>query len=366
MNLIEILLNPISLAFTVIVIGYCIGNIKCYGISLDLAGVLIAAVIFGYIIASYNVLRCNIVVSDFSENMQMFSSFGTSLFVSVIGITTGYSLNLRIIKNAKAMPIGALMVVSSFALMKLIAILDKDISYSKLIGSLCGALTTTPGLSAATELKNVITEEAMLGYGCTYLLGVIAVVLCVQFFAWKSVVFEMKTQNADESKSALGGLIQIGITVLLGRLLGGICFGNFSLGNSGGILFVGILFGIIVKTILAERIASKKSMEIYRNLGLILFFVGNGIPAGMEIGNGFDAKIIIYGALMTAAPIGVGIILSRLIMKDNRTSTVIAGGMTSTPAIGVLLQKKHYADLSCYSMAYVGALLTITVLIRTL
>jgi len=41
---------------------------------------------------------------------------------------------------------------------------------------------------------------------------------------------------------------------------------------------------------------------------------------------------------------------------------IVAGGMTSTPAIGLLAKTGNsQVDMSAYSFAYLGALLTITI-----
>lgn len=367
MNLLESFLSPISIAFAVLIVGYFLGRIKVFGISLDLAAVLVVAVAVGYVLTSNEAVRNVLNIPKIKEDMQLFSSLGTSLFVAVIGITTGYSLNLRKAKEIKAILIGMLMVASAFTVMQIVAFLDENVSYSSLLGSLCGALTTTPGLSATNELSNIISEEATIGYGSSYLFGVIATVLFIQIIAREyETIGENENQNANVTQAALGGLIQIGIAVLLGRLIGGIRLGYFSLGNSGGILFAGIILGVIVQMWLPKKIASTKTMETFRNLGLIIFFVGNGIPAGMSFHNGLDVKVILYGALMTITSLITGTILSRLIDRNGCTASVIAGGMTSTPAVGVLLRKRCRIQLSSYSMAYVGALLTIIILIRLL
>ena len=45
-----------------------------------------------------------------------------------------------------------------------------------------------------------------------------------------------------------------------------------------------------------------------------------------------------------------------------QTASVIAGGMTSTPAIGVLLKNNNVSpDLCAYSLTYIGALLAMVV-----
>lgn len=99
-------------------------------------------------------------------------------------------------------------------------------------------------------------------------------------------------------------------------------------------------------------------------MGLVLFFVGNGIPAGMQLTNGVEIKVIFYGVSLTIIPITVGVLLYKMFFSDRLSATTIAGGMTSTPAIGVLAEKYNNIPLSKYALAYFGALITIVILIR--
>lgn len=367
MELFIYIFSPLTIVFAVLIAGYFLGRIKIWGISFSLAGVLVTAVATGYLLSSNELAGKMLNILELRSSMQVISLLGTALFISVIGITTGYSLDLRKPKEIKAMLVGSLMVISAFAMMKVIMFLDKEISYSKLLGALCGALTTTPGLSAVNELNHVIADEATFGYSCSYLFGVIATVLFVQLKTRKTkLANEEKVQDVISNQAALGGLIQIGIGVLAGRLIGSIGFGGFSLGNSGGMLCVSIVLGMIVQISLPHKIASLKALGAYRDFGLILFFVGNGVPAGISLTNGFDIKIIVYGALMTLIPIMVGANLCKAVDREIPVESIIAGGMTSTPAIGILMQKQVRVHLGGYSMAYVGALLTIIILVRNL
>ena len=363
--MIQSLLTHVPITFGVLIAGYFLGRIRIKGVSLDLAGVLVVAALAGFVLTSSELLGNFLNIYELKEDMDMLSSMGTSLFMSAIGVMTGYSLDLKNMKEIKSMLIGALMVVSAFASMKVIAFIDTDVPYSKLLGALCGALTTTPGLSAVNELPGIVAEDATVGYGSSYLFGVAATVLFVQIITREyKDGNESAKQNGNTSQAALGGLIQIGIAVLLGYLVGGIGFGTFSLGNSGGILFAGIAVGILAKTCLRQKIASAETMGTFRNLGLVMFFVGNGIPAGMSLRDGFEVKIFLYGLLMTIVPIAIGTALARLHNRKVYTAFVVAGGMTSTPAVGVLLQKRCGICLKSYSTAYVSALLTIIILIR--
>ena len=167
--MVESILSPISIAFIAIILGCVLGKIKVFGISLNLAGVLIVSIALGYAFASADELRELTGIASLKDNMKMLSSLGTALFVSVIGITTGYSLDSNRSKKYRSALVGIIMASSAFVMMRIILRFDRNMSLSKLIGALCGALTTTPGLSAANELESVIAEEATLGYGCTYL-----------------------------------------------------------------------------------------------------------------------------------------------------------------------------------------------------
>jgi len=321
MSIINNLLSPIPITFLVIIIGYYIGRIKVSKISLDLSAVLIVAVFVGWLLEAVSYYQPVINISEYQTYMKFFSVFGTALFVSSIGISTGSTLDFRKTNDIKAMFIGSLMVITSFVTMHIIYYTDENMTISKLVGTLCGALTTTPGLSTACEFKNIIAEEATLGYGCTYLFGAIATMLFVQIVTRKSDGF-IKEQNEIISgivnKASLGGMIQIGITVILGRLMGSIEILNFSLGNSGGMLFAGIIIGSIIKKYLADKSMRTEEMTQFRGLGLVLFFVGNGIPAGMQIFDGFDSKLILYGALMTVVPIFIGAVIYKLFLIRDR------------------------------------------------
>lgn len=51
-NMVESILSPISIAFIAIILGCVLGKIKAFGISLNLAGVLIVSIALGYAFAS--------------------------------------------------------------------------------------------------------------------------------------------------------------------------------------------------------------------------------------------------------------------------------------------------------------------------
>lgn len=94
-----------------------------------------------------------------------------------------------------------------------------------------------------------------------------------------------------------------------------------------------------------KRAAPTDLFGAVRNIGLVLFFAGTGVPAGMQIIAGIEMRIFFYGALMTVLPIAAGWMVCKVRFAGDqfRMASVIAGGMTSTPAIAILLQKKERA-----------------------
>ena len=358
----------IFLSFVIIVLGLCLGNIKIKGISLDLSAVLIVAVAFGICIFKANIFSQN-KLDELNLCCKLLSSLGMSLFVSVIGISAGYTLTSKNKSDICCIFIGMLSVLVSFIVANLFSFMNINISKSTLIGVLCGALTTTPGLATACENKTTIIEEATVGYGCTYIFGVIFAVLAVQIITRKEQIYsDFRSINKKiKSKAIYGGLLQISLIIILGKIIGSLNIPiiDFSLGDSGGILYCGILFGVLIKHFSKEKIILKDSRDFIRNIGLILFFVGNGLLAGMKITYNFSVLSVLFGIILTCVSIFSCFIICKLILKNNDldTAVIIAGSMTSSPAIGVLVPKSD-SVLNKYSYSYIGALLMIIFIMK--
>ena len=78
----------------------------------------------------------------------------------------------------------------------------------------------------------------------------------------------------------------------------------------------------------------------------------------------FELKWFLYGVILTVIPIAVGYILVRYVCKQSTEDSlcVVAGGMTSTPAICVLLKRmEHKPNMTAYLFSYVSALLTMVI-----
>ncbi len=302
----------------------------------------------------------------FQGVLRFLSSFGTSLFISSVGISAGYELAVP--RRRKMYPyffFGGFVALLNLFLMHLIFYADGNVGKGLLYGVFCGAMTSTPGLTAICESSTVLAEQAAAGYGCTYLVGISGIVLFAQSFVkeQKESPSEGETARSDVSFTTRD-LALFSTIILLGIMLGSMPLfdADISLGNTGGILLIGILFGYILKTKKHDLQISQSSIHFFRIFGLLLFFIGTGIPAGMTIMMEFQPHVFVYGILLTGFPICFSYLFLRYGMKVDKYTALntACGVMTSTPAFGILARcGRQYANTSVYSVTYVGTMLTI-------
>ena len=362
----SVVFSPTVLCFTAIVLGSLLGKIKIKSFSLDISAVLIVSVLIGVFISKLNGFDSN---SEFANDMSLFSKFGTAIFISAIGIMAGDTVAKGIGReDVFAAAIGSLMVLASLLFAVGIGVSDFGISKSALLGVVCGSMTSTPALTAICENEALISGEIILGYGTTYFFGIVGVVLFVQILVKEYESKSGRLNIASEYKELNNTytLILMGISVVLGSVFGGIRIFNASTGATGGILLASMLIGFLSKRVLKKSDFS--NLYVYRNLGLMLFFVGNGIPAGMRLTAGTSLKWFIYGVLITSCVCSFGYCFSRAVFGFNKEKSlfVVSGGMTSTPAVAVISNRCGDGSLSLYSFSYFGALITMVFGIRIL
>ena len=342
----------VLLIFLLILIGVLIGKIRVGNIKLGLAGVLMVS------------LLCGVTASllDVSYNEEIFkflSSFGTALFISVIGLNSGnIFLNVQKRKAFKAFIAGAFVVfIGTVCAALLFELVPKDI----LLGLFSGALTSTPALSSAQELCGIASAVAV-GYGVSYVVGLLSIVLFVQIIRIPSSepqTVYVDSRN-DTNKKRVEMLVLLSAVITLGSLLGKV----LPIGNTGGILVVGFVVGVI----LALKGVHVPEMEDCKNLGLVLFFVGAGFPAGMKMISNLSWKYFVCGLAISFCTVILGYFILRHLFRYSIADalTVLCGGMTSTPAIGVLQERNFIPNLSLYAMSYTGALFALILSVRLL
>lgn len=368
MSCLTILLSPLNLLFFIVVTGLIIGRIRIKSISLGIAGILFAAILVGFLMYLLIPEESKNIIENAQSTLKTFSKLGTALFVSVIGLQTGFSVKNHSIISALAFVIGSLMSLSGIAVMLLISFLDRSMNYASLLGILCGALTSTPGLSSVCELIEKDSESAVLGYGCSYLFSVILVV----FFAELSIVKGTKnkikiSQHQDIKSKIYPELILICLTALLGNVIGSIKISNLtlSLGTTACTLMIGLAVGYVSCKKCKQNLISDNCLKVFKNLGLAMFFAGTGFSTGSKYIS-FDIRTILYGLLITLTSIICGWGLCKLIKRKLplHQEFIIAGGMTSSPAYGAIAPYATETSVNCFSFSYFGALISLIVFIQ--
>ena len=392
------LLSFIFIVFAIGAIGYLVGGIKVKGIELGTAGVLLVAFIWGVVInfiPSFNfagVKEIFLWSDKIKGNFGIVSNIGTALFVTAVGLIAGPKFFRSFNKSTLAyIVLGFVIIIIGGVTAALFAIFDKNCSASMAVGLLTGGLTSTPGFSAGKEVAVALDEAAKLagqvstleadvtaGYGIAYTFGVLGVVLFVQILPkilkvnMQEEVAHFQAANQIQIPEPKGPLSQIDpfgffpffLAVALGCIIGTIKIPgiNFSLGNSGGCLIGGLIVGHVAHMGKIDLRITKQTLNFMRELGLVLFLIGAGVPGGVNFISKFLWTYFIYGAVMTTVPMIVGYLIARYVFKLSILNNLgsITGGMTSTPALGTLIATAGTDEVSAaYAATYPFALVSI-------
>lgn len=362
--------NPLMIVFTIAVLGYLLGSIQIKGLSLGTSGILLVALVFGHF---------ELLAPAILKNIGLVS------FVTAVGFIAGPGFFRNFKKNAVSFIVLGLAIILFGGLTCVAVIKLAGIDTALAVGMMSGALTSTPGLAAATEATG--SSIASIGYGIAYPFGVVGVVLFVQLIPKllkvdmdkERAMLAAAAQSAQETAGAPVkqyrnldefGFLAFSLAAILGVLIGKVTIplpggAQFSLGTSGGPLLSGLVMGHFAHVGNVSISVPKKTLEVVREVGLALFLMG----AGTEAGQGFvdvlkeqGVVLFLLGAVMTVTPMMVGYILARKVFKIDVLSSLgsICGGMTSTPALGTLMAvTKTEAVAAAYAATYPIALIMV-------
>ena len=168
--------NIISFA-VVCFLGYIIGSVKLYMgplgyVSLEsTGGVLISALVLGYI-GKIGPLSFRM---D-SKTLTVIRELALSFFLSVVGLNYGYGavdavMGAGMVLALVSLIVGFIAVMVGFVVGRYVFKLNWII----LSGAICGGMTSTPGLGAATEA--VGSDDPGAGYGATYPFALLGMVI---------------------------------------------------------------------------------------------------------------------------------------------------------------------------------------------
>lgn len=137
---------------------------------------------------------------------------------------------------------------------------------------------------------------------------------------------------------------------------------TFSLTTTGGVLMTTLVLGHYGRICCLSLKINKKILELFRELGLILFLLGTGISGGAKFVEYFKAVYFLYGIAMTIIPLIIGFLFGKFVLKLSLLNNLgsLCGGMTSTPALGTLISISG-TDLigSSYAATYPISLISV-------
>lgn len=383
--------------FAIAAVGYALGRITVKGVCLGTAGVFIVALLFG---ALFSGTISSTVVQKFSDGtvvdissnaLKIVENLGLILFVTAVGFIAGPNFFKNLKKNFKSYIVLGLVIIAVGGLSCIAcyyigrgAEADSKEFVAMLVGILSGSLTSTPAFSAAKQTVAEQYESAVtVGHGIAYLFGVIGVVLFVQ------LIPKLMKANMDEERAKIAivdtgskkdvkgklidmdphGFMVFAVAALIGILIGAIKIGSFSLTTTGGTLLTALILGHFGHIGPVNFTISKKTLEIFREFGLMLFLIGAGVAGGANFVEYFKPIYFIYGIVMTILPMVAGFLFAKYVLKLSLLNNLgsITGGMTSTPALGTLINVAGTDDVaSAYAATYPIALIAVVVVSQQL
>lgn len=389
--------------FAVLFAGYALGRITIKGVSLGDAGVFVIALIFGAFF--FLPLENQLIIKEgeasvhFVEKaLEIVERLGLILFVTSVGFIAGPKFFGNMKKNFKSYVLLGLVVILAGGLAAVGCIMmgrtigfgpagTEDGFTAMIVGLLSGSLTSTPAFSAAkATVAPELTSLVSVGHGIAYIFGVIGVVLFVQIVP-KMAKVDMAEERAKisgkkdgvESKKYTGKLISLdghgfaafSIAAILGMVIGaikiplsgeGLSGTCFSLTTTGGCLLAALIFGHFGRIGKLNIMPDEHTLKLFRELGLVLFLVGAGIPGGADFVANFDPMYFVYGVIMTIVPMILGFLFAKYILKLSLLNNLgsITGGMTSTPALGTLINVAGTEDVAAaYAATYPISLIAV-------
>lgn len=382
--------------FAIAVLGFLIGRITIKGVSLGDAGVFVVALlagafVFGYLDSSLTITIGGETVSYAKNALKITENLGLIMFVTSVGFIAGPNFFSNIKKNFKSYALLSLVIIILGGLTAVACIVFFGCSPSMAAGLLSGALTSTPAFSASKdtiasiyaenpELASQFEDVVTVGYGIAYLFGVIGVVLFVQIIPKlckadmdeerKKITAVDTGKKTAQTKKLFNidgfGIAAFALAVVLGLVVGGIKIpmGNstFSLGTTGGCLLAALVISHFGRIGAVNLRPDAGMLKVFRELGLMFFLIGAGVPGGASFVQYFKVEYFFYGMAITIVPMIVGFILAKYVIKLPLFNNLggITGGMTSTPALGTLINVTKTEDVaSAYAAAYPVALIAV-------
>ena len=327
-----------------IVVGLVLSKIKIKGISLGITWILFAGIALGAL-----------GIDTHAEMLHLMKEFGLILFVTGVGLQVGPGFFRSFRKGGLAMNLMALVNVAlGVGITVLIAVLANQ-ELTDMAGVYTGAITNTPGLSAAQQAVGDLgidgaSDRLAAGYAVAYPLAVVGMIVTCILIRPRNLAAEPTTLEESGNPSGRdvhkGGikLIPIFIIIVLGILLGSIPIhvgldAPLKLGLAGGPLVVALVAGWlgVKRGWFGTDFTDGQGVHMLREVGIALFLACVGLGAG----GSFVATVkvhymwVVYGVIITMVPPLIVTIFGCKVLKMNYYTLMgfIGGSHTDPPTL---------------------------------
>jgi AspT/YidE/YbjL antiporter-like protein len=334
-----------------IFLGLLLGKIKIAKISLGITWVLFVGIAFSAYGISLN-----------PDMLHIIKEFGLILFVVAVGLQVGPGFFRSFKKGGLAMNLMALVNVALGVLITYIIAKVAHQDLADMAGVYTGAITNTPGLSAAQQAVNDMgieggADRLAAGYAVAYPLAVVGMILtCIilrplcridlkkEPFAEDSLEPKAEKQATPTSQRHKVNLIPIFVIIALGIIVGSIPIpvgmkAPIKLGLAGGPLVVAIIGGWlgVKRGWFTTEFTDSHGIWMLREVGIALFLSCVGLEAGGKFVETVQVHYmwVVYGVIITIVPpILVGL-FGRLVLKMNYYTLMgfIGGSHTDPPTL---------------------------------
>lgn len=327
--------------------GLLLGKLKVKGISLGITWVLFVGI---------GLSACGIACNH--DMLHVIKEFGLILFVTAVGLQVGPGFFASFKKGGLTMNLMALVNVAlGVGITVLIAKLASQ-DLTDMAGVYTGAITNTPGLSAAQQAVGDLgmegaSERLAAGYAVAYPLAVVGMIVTCLLIRPKDLASEPTTvetaasaTTAKSSSAKKGGvlLIPIFVIIALGVLLGSIPIpvgmkAPVKLGLAGGPLVVALIAGWlgVKKGWYGTDFTEGQGVHMLREVGIALFLAGVGLGAGEKFVETVQVHYmwVVYGVIITMVPPLLVAGFGRWVLKMNwyTLAGFIGGSHTDPPTL---------------------------------
>ncbi|MBQ9863907.1 MAG: hypothetical protein IJM33_01050 [Bacteroidales bacterium] len=327
--------------------GLLLGKLKVNGISLGITWVLFVGI---------GLSACGIACNH--DMLHVVKEFGLILFVTAVGLQVGPGFFASFKKGGLAMNLMAVVNVAlGVGITVLIAKLASQ-DLTDMAGVYTGAITNTPGLSAAQQAVGDLgmegaSERLAAGYAVAYPLAVVGMIVTCLLIRPKNLASVPTTMesapsaaSAKSSSAKKGGvlLIPIFVIIALGVLLGSIPIpvgmkAPVKLGLAGGPLVVALIAGWlgVKKGWYGTDFTEGQGVHMLREVGIALFLAGVGLGAGEKFVETVQVHYmwVVYGVIITMVPPLLVAGFGRWVLKMNwyTLAGFIGGAHTDPPTL---------------------------------